>query len=632
MGLAGIIRLGCVLWLCAAAGSWATENTDGLNGVVRTQSAKTLGRAKMNVGLGVEFQQSSDYVKGPTWDLGEIEPDDKSIVNVIQDPAKIISSDFFLALGLLDFWDLSVALPLYYDWSGFGPSDAGLGDLEVTTKLMLPPVSFNKVFYQAILLSATLPTGMKGDGLFPRHLHFASDTGLNPARYLYTVDYVTVKPMMVFTLDFGKRVPLQIHANLGGVFTEVNKQNTILGALALEYSPAEFITLFAEVTGESRWSNLSSGYDIRKDPLWATPGVRITTPSGLYFYLTGDFSLSSKQDNYRYNWHQKGFTYSTGVQPDFGVQFTFGWNGFLATQDRDHDGVPDNVDRCPDDSGPVANNGCPEPDSDKDGICDPWVSEKHRESKYADVCKGIDKCPTKPEDVDGFQDDDGCPDFDNDGDGIPDLKDQCPNEPEDFDGFQDNDGCPDFDNDHDGIPDSVDKCPNEPEDLDGFEDADGCPDLDNDKDGVPDLKDKCPNVAGPAWNNGCPDTTPPPKPPKKEPDFPRQQVLRGVTFQGATAELTFESFQWLDAIVKTLKGVTDIEIEVRSYADGLGKYAAVMQLTQTRAEAVRQYIINQGIDSQRVRAVGYGAANPIADNRTAAGRALNRRIEIVRTK
>jgi outer membrane protein OmpA-like peptidoglycan-associated protein len=248
------------------------------------------------------------------------------------------------------------------------------------------------------------------------------------------------------------------------------------------------------------------------------------------------------------------------------------------------------------------------------------------------VCKGVDKCPTKPEDVDGFQDDDGCPDFDNDGDGIPDAKDQCPNEPEDFDGFQDNDGCPDYDNDHDGIPDSVDKCPNEPEDLDGFEDADGCPDLDNDKDGVPDLKDKCPNVAGPAWNNGCPDTTPPPKPPKKEPDFPRQQVLRGVTFQGATAELTFESFQWLDAIVKTLKEFPDIEIEVRSYADGLGKYAAVMQLTQTRAEAVRQYIINQGIDSQRVRAVGYGAANPIADNRTAAGRALNRRIEIVRTK
>jgi outer membrane protein OmpA-like peptidoglycan-associated protein len=333
--------------------------------------------------------------------------------------------------------------------------------------------------------------------------------------------------------------------------------------------------------------------------LWVTPGVRVTAPNGLYFYLAGEFSLSSNSDQDRYNWHEKGFTYSTGIQPAYGAQFTFGWNGFLATQDRDHDGVPDNIDKCPDDSGPAWNNGCPDPDSDKDGICDPWVSEKHQESKYAAVCKGVDKCPTKPEDVDGFQDDDGCPDLDND---------------------------------HDGIPDTVDQCPNEPEDIDGFEDDDGCPDFDNDRDGVPDLIDKCPNVPGPASNDGCPDTTVPPKLLKKEPDFPTLQTLRGVTFQNKSAEMTFESFQWLDPIVTTMREFPGIEIEVRCYSDGLGKYAAAMQLTQMRAESVRQYIVNQGIDSTRVRAIGYGSASPIADNRTAAGRALNRRIEIVRLK
>jgi outer membrane protein OmpA-like peptidoglycan-associated protein len=248
------------------------------------------------------------------------------------------------------------------------------------------------------------------------------------------------------------------------------------------------------------------------------------------------------------------------------------------------------------------------------------------------VCKGVDKCPTKPEDVDGFQDDDGCPDLDNDGDGIPDSKDLCPNEPEDFDGFQDNDGCPDFDNDHDGIPDSIDKCPNEPEDLDGFEDNDGCPDLDNDRDGIPDLQDKCPNEPGPASNNGCPEPAPAHVPPKKEPNLPAQQILRGVTFVNNTAEMTFESFQWLDAIVKTMKEFPSVEIEVRCYADGTSKRPPPMQLTQSRAESVRQYIAAQGVDSGRIRAAGYGSANPIADNRTAAGRALNRRIEIVRTK
>jgi outer membrane protein OmpA-like peptidoglycan-associated protein len=88
----------------------------------------------------------------------------------------------------------------------------------------------------------------------------------------------------------------------------------------------------------------------------------------------------------------------------------------------------------------------------------------------------VDRCPDQPEDKDGFQDEDGCPDLDNDGDGIPDALDKCPNEPEDKDGFQDEDGCPDPDNDGDGIPDTLDKCPNEPETFNNYKDDDGCPD------------------------------------------------------------------------------------------------------------------------------------------------------------
>jgi outer membrane protein OmpA-like peptidoglycan-associated protein len=83
----------------------------------------------------------------------------------------------------------------------------------------------------------------------------------------------------------------------------------------------------------------------------------------------------------------------------------------------------------------------------------------------------VDKCPNDPEDKDGFQDEDGCPDLDNDQDGIPDAVDKCPNDPEDKDGFQDEDGCPDLDNDQDGIPDATDQCPNEP----GTPEENGCP-------------------------------------------------------------------------------------------------------------------------------------------------------------
>src|SRR5262249_17530709 len=91
----------------------------------------------------------------------------------------------------------------------------------------------------------------------------------------------------------------------------------------------------------------------------------------------------------------------------------------------------------------------------------------------------LDACPDEAEDRDGFQDEDGCADADNDGDGIADADDACPNEPEDKDGFQDGDGCPERDNDNDGVPDAADKCPNEAEDKDGFDDDDGCPDQDN---------------------------------------------------------------------------------------------------------------------------------------------------------
>jgi outer membrane protein OmpA-like peptidoglycan-associated protein len=101
----------------------------------------------------------------------------------------------------------------------------------------------------------------------------------------------------------------------------------------------------------------------------------------------------------------------------------------------------------------------PNADRDRDGVPD-----------------RIDRCPDEPEDRDGFEDEDGCPDPDNDKDGIVDTIDRCPNDPEDMDGFEDEDGCPDPDNDRDRILDANDKCPNEPETYNGFEDEDGCPD------------------------------------------------------------------------------------------------------------------------------------------------------------
>jgi OmpA-OmpF porin, OOP family len=239
----------------------------------------------------------------------------------------------------------------------------------------------------------------------------------------------------------------------------------------------------------------------------------------------------------------------------------------------------------------------------------------------------VDKCPNDPEDKDGFQDADGCPDLDNDADGIPDKADKCPNDPEDKDGFQDADGCPDPDNDADGIPDKADKCPNEAEDKDGFEDADGCPDPDNDKDGVLDAADKCPNDPGPADNAGCPK--------KYEHIVVTQEKIelkQKIFFDTNKATIQPRSFSLLDEIAQVLRSRPTMTVRIEGHTDSRGRRAHNMQLSTARAESVRQHLVGLGIDPSRMQAQGYGPDQPIETNKTAAGREKNRRVEFFITQ
>ena len=108
----------------------------------------------------------------------------------------------------------------------------------------------------------------------------------------------------------------------------------------------------------------------------------------------------------------------------------------------------------------------------------------------------VDQCPDLPEDFDGFQDADGCPDVDNDGDGIPDKLDKCPNSQEDFDGYQDADGCPDPDHDGDGIPDDRGRLPRRPGPArPRTPRRTAAPIRDSDGDGIPDDERRLPRRA-----------------------------------------------------------------------------------------------------------------------------------------
>jgi outer membrane protein OmpA-like peptidoglycan-associated protein len=275
----------------------------------------------------------------------------------------------------------------------------------------------------------------------------------------------------------------------------------------------------------------------------------------------------------------------------------------VAAADRDGDGIPDDVDRCPDQpedyDGFQDSDGCPEPDNDGDGVLD-----------------AVDRCPNVPGPAANY----GCPIQDRDGDGIPDNVDKCPDEPEDYDGFQDQDGCPDLDNDNDGVPDLQDRCPNMP----GPAENQGCPDMDRDNDGIPDRLDKCPDEPGPAETGGCP---------KKYKMIivtrGRIEITKQIKFQTNKAEIIGrDSFEILDEVAQALRDNPQIKrIRIEGHTDSVGDDVYNLKLSQRRADEVMAQLLRRGVEPDRMDAVGYGKTRPIASNATAAGRQENRRTE-----
>jgi outer membrane protein OmpA-like peptidoglycan-associated protein len=290
--------------------------------------------------------------------------------------------------------------------------------------------------------------------------------------------------------------------------------------------------------------------------------------------------------------------------------------GCMTTPDRDGDGIGDAVDQCPDAAedkdGDRDTDGCPDDgDRDKDTIPD-----------------SRDRCPDEPEDKDGDQDEDGCPDLlvDRDGDGIADTADACIDTPEDKDAFEDEDGCPEPDNDKDTVLDVVDKCPLQPEDIDTFEDADGCPDPDTDQDRVADAQDQCPNQPedydGDQDTDGCPDLY---KNIIVRDD--RIELKQTVYFATAKDRILPKSYPLLNEVALALRDNPNLFVRIEGHTDSQGAAAANQRLSQKRAESVRRYLIDQAIAPTRMEAEGFGEDRPLEDNRTAEGRAANRRVE-----
>jgi outer membrane protein OmpA-like peptidoglycan-associated protein len=247
-------------------------------------------------------------------------------------------------------------------------------------------------------------------------------------------------------------------------------------------------------------------------------------------------------------------------------------------------------------------------------------------------------CAYGPEDKDGFQDEDNCADLDNDSDGVLDAADKCTNEPETKNGFEEEDGCPDVlppppDTDGDGLVDPSDLCPQAAEDKDGFQDEDGCPDVDNDRDGVADADDKCPKEAetinGVKDEDGCPDKGKV----KVLVEGEKIVILDKVFFANSKATILPTSFPLLRQVAQVIKANPQLElIRVEGHTDDKGEDGVNLAISRTRAEAVRERLIMEGIDAGRLEAVGYGETKPIAPNKTNKGREQNRRVEFTIVK
>jgi outer membrane protein OmpA-like peptidoglycan-associated protein len=220
-------------------------------------------------------------------------------------------------------------------------------------------------------------------------------------------------------------------------------------------------------------------------------------------------------------------------------------------------------------------------------------------------------------------------DQDTDGDGIMDSRDQCILEPEDKDGYLDEDGCPEIDNDLDGILDTADKCPNDPEDPDGFEDADGCPDPDNDKDTVLDVDDQCPNEPGPPDGDrpGCPR-----KPALVVVTDKEIKITQQIHFEFDKDIIRPESFPILDAVAEVLQKNPDMRIEIQGHTDNKGSAKYNAKLSDRRAASVRKYLVSHGVAADRLVSHGYGLSRPLVPNDTEQNRALNRRVQFMRTE
>jgi outer membrane protein OmpA-like peptidoglycan-associated protein len=333
---------------------------------------------------------------------------------------------------------------------------------------------------------------------------------------------------------------------------------------------------------KSKWlepsAHVGGGYSFLGD---ASAGT-VNGGLGLTLWFTEQVGLQF-QSTYKHSFDDARVANSdvpSHIQHFAGITFKFGGS------DTDGDGIYDREDACPEVAGLPEFKGCP--DTDKDGIQD-----------------SADSCP----DVAGLAEFNGCPD--TDGDGIIDSEDACV----DVKGTKIMKGCPDADGD--GVADKDDNCPS----VKGDKANGGCPWPDADGDKVLDKDDKCPTEAGTIANNGCPEVSDDTM--KKLNDYGKT-----ILFNSGKSSFQKQTIPVLQAITAILKEYPTAKFSLEGHTDNTGSDALNQKLSEERAAAVKNFLVENGIDASRLSSKGFGESAPVDSNKTAKGKANNRRVEV----
>lgn len=448
-----------------------------------------------------------------------------------------------VSYGVLDFLELGISLPFYYESKVMDSRLAGLalGDIQTSVKANIPIKDMP--LHLSLEGDLYIPSGARGRGFRPRHSWFIER---NNTSYAYTNGGVALAGSAFLTIDF---FGLLLWNNFGGYLATLgNGSDVMLWGSGVELFPHKLLSLIAEISGETRIYRMSHPGNILNEPARFTPGVRLHLPSDADLMFGVDIGIDFLRGRKAGNGIEvsrdvRDRTIKYEVPSTHEVSFVFAFSKTLnfSWKDSDRDGVVDRMDMCPGSTFGVKvnNRGCPV-DEDQDGILNivddcpntpfgievdffgcPIDDDRDGVPNYKDKCAGTapgravdpngcvldsdgdgvddnnDLCPeTSPEEQVNTN---GCP-IDNDHDGVLNERDKCPETPAGR--SVDQDGCP-LDFDHDGVPDDMDQCPNSaPDEL---VDVSGCP-SDQDRDGVPDTKDQCPDTPSEIYvdRSGCP--------------------------------------------------------------------------------------------------------------------------------